>query len=117
MMYLTRIRATTTPRSSFCKTLEDYVPKIHIHIFNYLYLRLLIVCFLLSLGSRHQRSNWCYALVFIRFGFITFYMTVAAFSPSRTSSLSENKYVPRDERWMVPLLPCQVVGVKNPYKP
>ena len=32
MMYLTRIRATTTPRSSFCKTLEDYVPKIHIYV-------------------------------------------------------------------------------------
>ena len=118
MMYLTRIRATTTLRSSFSKTLEDYVPKIHIHILNYFYLRLLIMCSLLSLGSRHQRATWSYTLAFIGFGFITIYMTVAAFSPARSfSSLSEKKYIQKDECWMVPRLTCQVVSVKNPQKP
>ena len=63
------------------KMLEDYVAKIHIHMFNCFYLGLLIMCFLLSLGSRHQRSKWGYMLVFIGFSFITIYMTVAAFSP------------------------------------
>jgi hypothetical protein len=54
------------------KTLEDYVPKIHILNVNvnYFHLGLLIMCFVLSRGNRHQRSKWGYTLAFIRFGFI-----------------------------------------------
>jgi chitin synthase len=65
------------------KVLEDYVPKIHILILiliiNYFYLGLLIVCFLLSLGDWPQGSKWGYTLALIGFGFVTAYMTVAAF--------------------------------------
>ena len=80
-------------------TLEDYLPKIHMLMLmlNYCYRGLLIMCFFLSLDNRHQRSSWGYTLAFIGFGFgfITIYMTVAVFSPSRSfSSLSENKFIP-----------------------
>jgi len=102
-------------------TLEDYVPKIHILILilililNYCYRELLIVCFFLSLGNRHQPSKWGYTLAFIEFGSIPIYMTVAAFSPSRTfSSLFENKYIPRDECWIILCSSCQVLSIKNP---
>jgi len=63
------------------KALEGYVPKISIlnMILNYFYLGLLIMCFLLSLGNRPQGSKWGYTLAFIGFGFVTIYMTVAAF--------------------------------------
>jgi hypothetical protein len=63
------------------KALEPYVPQVHILnlILNYFYLGLLIMCFLLSLGNRPQGSKWGYTLAFIGFGFITIYMTVAAF--------------------------------------
>jgi chitin synthase len=54
-----------------------------IHIFNvileYVYLGLLLMCFLLSLGNRPQGSKWGYTFAFIGFALITIYMTFAAF--------------------------------------
>ncbi|KAF5374183.1 hypothetical protein D9615_008867 [Tricholomella constricta] len=54
-----------------------------IHIVNviltYFYLGLLIMSFILSLGNRPQGSKWGYTTAFIGFGFITIYMTIAAF--------------------------------------
>ncbi|KAI5989993.1 glycosyltransferase family 2 protein [Pisolithus albus] len=57
--------------------LESYVPKLHILnlILNYLYLGLLILCFLLSPGDRPQGPKWEYTLAFVGFGFVTIYMT------------------------------------------
>jgi chitin synthase len=61
--------------------MED--PTFHIkgiHIVNvlleYMYLGLLLMCFILSLGNRPQGSKWGYTLAFIGFGVITIYMTV-----------------------------------------
>ncbi|KAF7982169.1 hypothetical protein HWV62_29939 [Athelia sp. TMB] len=55
----------------------------NIHIVNvileYMYLGLLIMCFILSLGNRPQGAKWGYTLAFIGFALITVYMTVAAF--------------------------------------
>ncbi|THU77602.1 glycosyltransferase family 2 protein [Dendrothele bispora CBS 962.96] len=48
-------------------------------ILNYLYLGLLVMCFLLSLGNRPQGSKWAFTTAIIGFGVITIYMTVAAF--------------------------------------
>ncbi|KAK7455190.1 Chitin synthase 4 [Stygiomarasmius scandens] len=48
-------------------------------ILNYIYLGLLVMCFLLSLGNRPQGSKWAFTTAIIGFGFITIYMTVAAF--------------------------------------
>ncbi|KAF9448778.1 glycosyltransferase family 2 protein [Macrolepiota fuliginosa MF-IS2] len=48
-------------------------------IINYFYLGLLIMCFILSLGNRPQGSKRGYTLAFIGFGFVTIYMTAAAF--------------------------------------
>ncbi|KIP07919.1 glycosyltransferase family 2 protein [Phlebiopsis gigantea 11061_1 CR5-6] len=54
-----------------------------IHILNvileYMYLGLLITCFLLSLGNRPQGAKWFYTTAFLGFAAITVYMTVAAF--------------------------------------
>ncbi|KAK2465800.1 hypothetical protein APHAL10511_002344 [Amanita phalloides] len=54
----------------------------HIHIFNiileYVYVGLLVTCFILSLGNRPQGSKWGYTFAFIGFALITIYMTVAA---------------------------------------
>ncbi|KAK0185615.1 hypothetical protein F5146DRAFT_1165622 [Armillaria mellea] len=54
-----------------------------IHVFNviinYVYLGLLIMCYLLALGNRPQGSKWGYTTAFIGFAFITVYMTFAAF--------------------------------------
>ncbi|RPD56704.1 glycosyltransferase family 2 protein [Lentinus tigrinus ALCF2SS1-7] len=54
-----------------------------IHIVNiileYLYLGLLIMCYILSLGNRPQGAKWGYTLAFIGFALITVYMTFAAF--------------------------------------
>ncbi|KAJ7599620.1 glycosyltransferase family 2 protein [Mycena floridula] len=54
-----------------------------IHIVNlilgYAYLGLLILCFILALGNRPQGSKWGYTGAMIGFGFITVYMTFAAF--------------------------------------
>lgn len=51
-----------------------------IHIVNvilsYLYLGLLLMCFILSLGNRPQGSKWGYTIAFIGFAVITIYMTV-----------------------------------------
>ncbi len=43
---------------------------------QYVYLGLLVMCFLLSLGNRPQGSKWPYTVAMIGFGFITVYMTV-----------------------------------------
>lgn len=53
-----------------------------IHILNvileYMYLGLLITCFLLSLGNRPQGAKWFYTTAFLGFAAITVYMTVRA---------------------------------------
>ena len=66
-MYLTNLGNYHSTFIILSKTLEDYIPKIHIliHILNYCYCRLLMMCFLLSLSNQHQRSKWGYMLVFI----------------------------------------------------
>jgi chitin synthase len=58
-----------------------HLPGIHIVnvILEYFYLGLLILCFILALGNRPQGSKWGYTCAFIGFGFITIYMTMAAF--------------------------------------
>lgn len=48
-------------------------------ILNYLYLGLLVMCFLLSLGNRPQGSKFAFTASMIGFSVITIYMTVAAF--------------------------------------
>ncbi|KAG9051636.1 Chitin synthase, class 1 [Tulasnella sp. UAMH 9824] len=54
-----------------------------IHVLNdilkYLYLGLLVMCFLLSMGNRPQGAKWAYTIAIIGFGVITIYMTFAAF--------------------------------------
>lgn len=60
-------------------------------VLNYLYLGLLVLCFILSLGNRPQGSKWGYTTAFIGFGFITIYMTVCLpFSPFSCEHLSES---------------------------
>ena len=53
-----------------------------IHVLNvileYLYLGLLVTCFLLSLGNRPQGAKWFYTTAFLGFAVITIYMTVRA---------------------------------------
>jgi chitin synthase len=66
------------------EALEDNAFKLKgIHIVNiildYVYLGLLIMCFILSLGNRPQGSKWGYTFAIIGFGFITIYMTVRHF--------------------------------------
>ncbi|KAF8334650.1 glycosyltransferase family 2 protein [Cantharellus anzutake] len=55
----------------------------HIDIFNnvlqYIYLGLVVMCFLLSMGNRPQGSKWGYTTAMIGFALITVYMTFAAF--------------------------------------
>lgn len=46
-------------------------------ILNYLYLGLLVMCYLLALGNRPQGSKWGYTCSFIGFAIITVYMTVS----------------------------------------
>ncbi|KAI0727135.1 glycosyltransferase family 2 protein [Fomitopsis betulina] len=47
-------------------------------ILNYIYLGLLIMCFLLSLGNRPQGAKFAFTSAMIGFALITVYMTVAA---------------------------------------
>lgn len=51
-----------------------------LHILNdilkYIYLGLLVTCFLLALGNRPQGSKWAYTIAVIGFAVITVYMTV-----------------------------------------
>ncbi|KZT69531.1 glycosyltransferase family 2 protein [Daedalea quercina L-15889] len=47
-------------------------------VLNYVYLGLLIMCFLLSLGNRPQGSKWAFVTAMVGFALITVYMTVAA---------------------------------------
>ncbi len=58
-----------------------------IHVFNviinYVYLGLLIMCYLLALGNRPQGSKWGYTTAFIGFAVITVYMTVCLFPPGK----------------------------------
>lgn len=49
------------------------------NIFNYFYLGLLIMCFILALGNRPQGSKWGYTLAMLGFALITIYMTVRVF--------------------------------------
>ena len=56
-----------------------WTPIVH-HILSYLYLGLLIMCFILSLGNRPQGSKWVYAGAFVGFAIITVYMTVGGVS-------------------------------------
>ena len=46
-------------------------------VLNYLYLGLLVMCYLLALGNRPQGSKWGYTFAFIGFAVITVYMTVS----------------------------------------
>ncbi|KIM21150.1 glycosyltransferase family 2 protein [Serendipita vermifera MAFF 305830] len=48
-------------------------------ILNYIYLGLVVMSYLLSLGNRPQGSKWGYTVCFIGFGIITIYMTFTAF--------------------------------------
>ena len=48
-------------------------------VLNYLYLGLLVACYLLALGNRPQGSKWWYTMAFIGFAVITIYMTFSAF--------------------------------------
>jgi chitin synthase len=48
-------------------------------ILEYFYLGLLVMCFILSLGNRPQGAKWQYTFAMVGFGFITIYMTFAAF--------------------------------------
>jgi chitin synthase len=54
------------------------------NVLEYLYLGLLVMCFLLSLGNRPQGSKWGYTSAILGFGVITIYMTVR--SPLSSSS-------------------------------
>ena len=45
-------------------------------VLNYVYLGLLIMCFLLSLGNRPQGSKFAFTFAIIGFALITVYMTV-----------------------------------------
>lgn len=47
-------------------------------ILNYIYLGLLVMCYLLALGNRPQGSKWGYTCAFLGFAVITVYMTVRA---------------------------------------
>ncbi|OJT03865.1 Chitin synthase 3 [Trametes pubescens] len=76
------------------ESLED--PSFHlgkaIHVINvvldYLYIGLLIMCYVLSLGNRPQGAKWGYKLAFVGFAFITIYMTVRSIS----TTLSVDRY-------------------------
>lgn len=48
-------------------------------ILEYMYIGLLILCFLLALGNRPQGAKWPFTFAFIGFAIITVYMTFAAF--------------------------------------
>jgi hypothetical protein len=50
-------------------------------IINYLYVGLLVMCFILSLGNRPQGAKWFYTGAMVGFGFITIYMTVSPSIP------------------------------------
>lgn len=81
---------TTSPQGNYyisfiilSESMEDpsfHLGKIHILnvILEYLYLGLLIVCFLLALGNRPQGAKWFYTTAFLGFALITVYMTVRA---------------------------------------
>ena len=45
-------------------------------IINYIYLGLLVMCFILALGNRPQGSKWGYTTAFLGFAAITVYKTV-----------------------------------------
>ncbi|KAJ2918726.1 hypothetical protein MD484_g1699, partial [Candolleomyces efflorescens] len=67
-----------------CKALEDEsfgLKGINIFnvIINYVYVGLLLMCFILSLGNRPQGAKWFYTTAMIGFALITVYMTFAAF--------------------------------------
>ena len=51
-----------------------------IHIANlileYIYVGLVLMCFILALGNRPQGSKWMFTLAFVGFAVLTVYMTV-----------------------------------------
>lgn len=51
---------------------------IHIanEILEYLYVGLVMMCFILALGNRPQGSKWTFTLAFVGFAILTVYMTV-----------------------------------------
>jgi chitin synthase len=78
------------------QSMESLLPQVHVPniIMRFLYLGLLTMCFLLSMGNRPQgyvwiiallllnfmvisSSKWAYTTAMIGFGFITIYMTVS----------------------------------------
>ncbi|KAF5340785.1 hypothetical protein D9611_007290 [Ephemerocybe angulata] len=48
-------------------------------VINYIYVGLLVMCFILSLGNRPQGAKWFYTGAMIGFALITVYMTFSAF--------------------------------------
>jgi hypothetical protein len=46
-------------------------------VLNYLYLGLLVGCYILSLGNRPQGAKWGYTIAMIGFAIVTIYMTVS----------------------------------------
>jgi chitin synthase len=69
-----------TPQMILANSMEAFGTKgINVlnNILQYLYLGLLVMCYLLSLGNRPQGSKWGYTLAFVGFGIITIYMTVS----------------------------------------
>ncbi len=72
------------------ESLEDPSFKLKgIHIANlileYMYLGLIVMCYILALGNRPQGAKWGYTLAFIGFALITVYMTVRLSKPLNVS--------------------------------
>ncbi|KAN0087810.1 hypothetical protein V8E55_006431 [Tylopilus felleus] len=75
--------------------LEDYLSIFHYPnlILNYFCLRLLIMCFLLSLGNRPQGSKVAYTLALLGFSLITVYMLQQYFSLTESVAPSEGRAI------------------------
>ncbi|KAK0548347.1 Chitin synthase 4 [Tilletia horrida] len=61
-------------------SLNDIVPALHVpnEILRYLYLAIIILCFLLAMGNRPAGSKMTYTFAMIVMGVLTVYMSVAA---------------------------------------
>ncbi|KAG5643749.1 hypothetical protein DXG03_009683 [Asterophora parasitica] len=79
-------------------SLEHLVPafKYPNVVLNYLYLGLVIMSFLLSLGNRPQGSRYGYVIVFFGFAFLMMYMTAASFTVALHGIRKADKGVPKD---------------------
>lgn len=62
----------------FTDTLEHYLSILHYPnlVFNYFYLSLLIMSFILSLSNRPQCPKWAYTVALLGFSLIMIYMMV-----------------------------------------